>query len=206
MQPFVDHDLVDLGVAEGLRVLEELGDEHVLRVRRQLDDAVRRRDPDARVARGTAARSPRDRPDGAPSRSASRPRAARRGSSGRSGTSGPRGRATSSRSSRTPRSRPRGSSAAATIPPDPSRPNGSTSVTTSAELVAHRGRRWRSRVRPQVEVRGVAPPAERHGERRLRAPATGTRAGPRRPPGPTRTRSGPGSRRRGRGPGSPRTR
>ena len=48
--PLVDHDLVDVGVAQRLRVLEELGDEHVLGVRRQLHDAVRAGDPDARVA------------------------------------------------------------------------------------------------------------------------------------------------------------
>ena len=49
-QPFVDDVVVDVGVADLLRAVEELGDEQVLACRRQLDDAVRRRGGDAGVA------------------------------------------------------------------------------------------------------------------------------------------------------------
>ena len=39
LQALVDDRVVDLGIAEVLGVLEELGDEHVLAVGRELDDA-----------------------------------------------------------------------------------------------------------------------------------------------------------------------
>ena len=47
-EPFVDDVVVDLGVADLLRAVEELGDEQVLAGRRHLDDAVGRRGRDAR--------------------------------------------------------------------------------------------------------------------------------------------------------------
>ena len=49
-QALVDDVVVDVGVADLLRAVEELGDEQVLALGRHLDDAVRRRGRDARVA------------------------------------------------------------------------------------------------------------------------------------------------------------
>ena len=49
-EALVDDLVVDLGVADLLRVVEELGDEQVLARRRELDDAVRLRGRDAGVA------------------------------------------------------------------------------------------------------------------------------------------------------------
>src|SRR3954447_24998671 len=49
LEALVDQLLVDLGVTDLLRAVEELRDEEVLAFRRELDDAERRRGLDARV-------------------------------------------------------------------------------------------------------------------------------------------------------------
>ena len=114
-EALVDDLVVDLGVADLDGAVEELGDEQVLALGRQLDDAERGGRRDAGVAH-----HPQrvvlvlDEPAHA-SGTAPRPRAARTGSCGRSCTSGRRGRGSSRRASRTRtcRDRRRGAGAAA---------------------------------------------------------------------------------------------
>ena len=61
LQALVDDVVVDVGVADLLGAVEELGDEQVLALGRHLDDAVRRRGRDADVAQEAQPRSPRTR-------------------------------------------------------------------------------------------------------------------------------------------------
>ena len=68
--------------------VEELGDQQVLALGGDLDDAVGGGGRDAGVAQEPQRRSPRTRPAGGPIGTAPRPRARRRGSSGRACTSG----------------------------------------------------------------------------------------------------------------------
>ena len=100
-EALVDDDVVDLDVADLVRAVEELRDEQVFALGRELDDARRVRRSGPRSPASAAACSPRTGRAAAPTGTALRPRAVRRGSSGRACTSGRRARGSSRRASRT---------------------------------------------------------------------------------------------------------
>ena len=110
-QALVDDGVVDLGVADLLRAVEELGDEQVLALRRELDDAHRLQRSGCRRRASAAACSPRTRRAGAPTGTAPRPRGGRRGSCARACTSGRSARGSSRRASRRGGGRSRGGEA-----------------------------------------------------------------------------------------------
>ena len=160
--------VVDLGVADLVGAVEELGDEQVLALRRQLDDAVRLAPSGCRRRAAGAARSPRTGPAGAPTGTGARPPGGRTGSCGRACTSGRRARGSSRRAWRTGRCRrsPATRSRSGVEPPEPASPTGLMSSDGHAELILDR---VPDRVAPaaaDVEVGGLAAVGTRPGRPR----------------------------------------
>ena len=158
-EALVDRRRRRLGVADLAAAVEELGEQQVLPLRRDLDDAERRGGGDARRRAAGAARSPRTRRGAAPTGRAPRPPGARRGSSGRACTSGRPGRGSWRRASRRRASDPLPAPLAVPLP---------------SALAVHLPSLPRSA--PLLSAHRDAQPQRRRAARRLEADRLGCRA------------------------------
>ena len=156
----VDHRLVDLGLAQLHRAVEELGDQQVLAVGGQLDEPVGPRAWAARPGGACAGRSPPAGPAGGRCGTASRPPAGRTAAPGPACTSGPSAGGCGRTACRTGpcRGSPLTLIRSGVEPADPASPNGLTSSISRPSWSARARRMACPRAPPTSRWAVAAPP------------------------------------------------